>query len=140
MTIVSDLKSIDGLFTTTLLVLFLSVIAPGVLIIYLFLPELFLELDGIKFVLLASSLSLPVFILNCVFMPAVMGYGKDDNYDFQHVGVLSGIFSSTILYGCLIAAYIFALKFSLFLGIIVIIEVLWLSFCSVLMYRKGLKL
>ncbi|PMG74837.1 hypothetical protein [Vibrio lentus] len=139
MTIVSDLKNIDGLFTTTLLVLFLAVIAPGVLIIYLFLPELFLKLDGLKFVLLSASLSLPIFVLNSLFMPAVMEYDEDEAFDIQQVGVTSGVFSSAVLYGGLLLSYSLNFKFSMFLMAVFIFEIIWILFCLFFMYYKRLQ-
>ncbi|TKF16250.1 hypothetical protein FCV43_18475 [Vibrio genomosp. F6] len=138
MTLVSDLKNIDGLFTTTLLVLFLSVIAPGILVIYLFLPELFIELDSIKFILFAASLGLPVFALNSFFMPAVLGFDEDEEYDFQQVGVFGGMLSSFVLYSCLIISYVAQFTFDTFLLSVVVFEALWFVF-SAFYYFKAKK-
>ncbi|RAH18108.1 hypothetical protein DOT36_20610 [Vibrio vulnificus] len=138
MTLVSDLKSVDGLFTTTLLVMFLSLIAPGVLIIYLFLPDLFLKLDGLKFILFATSLALPVFVLNSIFVPATFTDAEREEVDFQQVGVLGGILSSLVLYSCLIVAYVAKLSFDKFLLGVGLLEFAWTVFCSIY-YIRGQK-
>lgn len=138
MTLVSDLKSVDGLFTTTLLVMFLSLIAPGVLIIYLFLPDLFLKLDGLKFILFATSLALPVFVLNSIFVPATFTDAEREEVDFQQVGVLGGILSSLVLYSCLIVAYVAKLSFDKFLLGVGLLESAWMVFCSIY-YIRGQK-
>ncbi|EIA1774640.1 hypothetical protein WMQ48_20295 [Vibrio cidicii] len=134
----SDLKSIDGLFTSTLLVLFLSLIAPGVLIIYLFLPDLFVKLDGLKFILFATSLALPVFVLNSIFVPLTFTDEEREEGNFQQIGVLGGILSSLVLYSCLIVAYVAKLSFDKFLLGVVLLELAWIAF-SYLYYVRGQK-
>lgn len=136
MTLVSDLKNIDGYFTITMLVLFLSVLAPGVLTIYLFLPDLFIKLDGFKFVLFSASLALPVFVLNGAFMSGVIDDKSDDDVDFQQAGVFTGVLSSIILYACLICSYVFGFEFHQFLLAIAGMEMVWIIFCAWNCLRK----
>ncbi|EPO0038526.1 hypothetical protein ACT5DV_003530 [Vibrio cholerae] len=138
MTLVSDLKSIDGVFTTTLLMMFLSFIAPGVLIIYLFLPELFVKLDGLKFILFATSLALPVFVLNSIFFLATLTDEERAEGDFQQIGVFGGMVSSLVLYSCLIVAYVAKLSFDKFLLGVGLLEVAWIVFSSIY-YVRGQK-
>ncbi|MGO4096468.1 hypothetical protein AB2327_18035, partial [Vibrio cholerae] len=137
MTLISDLKNVDGFFTTTLLVLFLSLIAPGVLIIYLFLPELFVKIDVFKLVLLSVSLALPTFILNGALAPLVLDLKSDGTVDFQMVSILSGIFSSILLYSCLVISYAERLEFSGFLRCAFFLEIIFvLFFCSCGFFRN----
>ncbi|MDH5360772.1 MAG: hypothetical protein OEX03_09420, partial [Gammaproteobacteria bacterium] len=54
------LKNTDSRFAGGYVLAFLATIAPGVLIIYLYKPNVFLEIDTIKFILFSLALSLPL--------------------------------------------------------------------------------
>lgn len=138
MTLVTDLKSIDGNFATTSILIFLSTLCAGVLTIYLFLPELFLTLDTVKFILFSLSLSLPLFILNAFFSVPVLtpDMKKGEKLEFQMIGVLSGFFSSLIAYSALLSAYIFSLKFSGFLAILSGGELIYIVICLSISYKS----
>ena len=133
MSLVSDLKSVDGFFTSTLLVLVLAIIGPGVLTIYLFLPELFKSLDNIKFILFSISLSLPVFVLNGAFVPSLF---PDDEHSFQLSGLITGAVSSLFSYFCLLVSYLNNIEFMTHLKILVAIEALFVMFCLVFHFRN----
>jgi hypothetical protein len=132
--LVSEIKNIDGHFTSTLFILFLSIVAPGVLTIYLYLPELFIKLDSLKFVLFAISLSLPVFVLNGVIVRICEDY--EDELDFQLTGISAGIMSSVIMFSSLAISYVFVLNFYNFLKIVFAFEVLFFI-VSLFIYRKN---
>ncbi|HCE1552059.1 hypothetical protein CGG89_08215 [Vibrio parahaemolyticus] len=136
MTLLTEIKNVDGHFTSTVLVLFLSLIAPGVLTIYLFLPELFEKLDGLKFILFSTSLSLPVFILNGFC--SRMCEPQDEDVDFQMTGISSGLMSSIIMYSMLVVAYFFDFTFSQFLTGVILVEAIY--FCiALILYRKSIR-
>ncbi|MEZ9185378.1 hypothetical protein AB4158_14410 [Vibrio splendidus] len=136
MTLLTEIKSVDGHFTSTVLVLFLSLIAPGVLTIYLFLPELFEKLDGLKFVLFSTSLSLPVFIVNG-FVTRLCEPQEED-VDFQVTGIIAGLLSSAIMFLSLIAAYLYELSFRDFLTILAVAEIICFLI-AVVNYNKNLR-
>ncbi|MGF1907581.1 hypothetical protein [Aliivibrio salmonicida] len=123
MSLLSEIKNVDGHFTSTLLVLFLSIISPGILIIYLFLPELFIKLDSLKFILFSVSLSLPVFVLNA-FMTTI-NEKSETEIDFQVIGIATGIISSIIMFLSLIVSYVLDFSFNYFLITIFMLEVMY---------------
>ena len=133
MSLVSDLKNVDGFFTSTLLVLVLAIIGPGVLTIYLFLPDLFKSLDNIKFILFSVSLSLPIFILNGAFVPSLF---PENEHDFQTSGLLTGAISSLISYTCLLVTYWLKIDFEYHLMMLVSIEAVFILFCIVYHYTQ----
>ncbi len=141
MTIVTDLKNIDGHFFSTLIVLFLSIVCPGVLTLYLFLPELFISLDGLKFMLFSVALSLPLFVLNSVFSGMVISAETDEEEDhnFQYNGLVSGAISSLIAYMCLMLSYVFSFSFSGFLVSLCVAELLYISVCSIVLFKAYQK-
>ena len=64
MDIVESVKKIDGKSATIIVAVFVSIVAPGLLILMLYKPVLFKELETIKLILLSISLSLPLWTLN----------------------------------------------------------------------------
>ncbi|WP_318417302.1 hypothetical protein [Photobacterium leiognathi] len=122
MTLVSDIKSLDGLFLMTTISMFIAIFAPGILTIYLFLPHLFIELDSFKLLMFALSLSLPAFAVNAMmvlFVENTVGEG-----DFQVPALLGSVTASIIMFASLMLAYLLEFPFSYFLVSVVALELL----------------
>ncbi|TLE17675.1 hypothetical protein [Vibrio cholerae] len=122
MTLVSDIKNLDGLFLMTAISMFIAIFSPGILTIYLFLPQLFFDLDSFKLLMFAVSLSLPVFALNAMMILVVentVGEG-----DFQVPAYLGSVTASVVMFTSLLAAYLFGCTFSYFLISVAILELL----------------
>lgn len=141
MTIISDLKSIDGYFTATLIMLFLSTVAPGVLVIYLFLPELFINLEAFKLTLFSASLGLPVYSLNFFILTllSLQGGKTINDVGFQLTSLLSSFLSCFTLYVLLLIAYGLNLKFSYFLVSVCSWEIFLLGFVTFVLVFNAKK-
>lgn len=124
--LISDLKNLDGYFFMVIIALFISIVAPGVLTIYLFLPELFKELTGLTFLLFSISLSLPIFTINAFFV-LLSERLLETEPDFRSIGLVASFMSSMVMFSCLLSAYILALPFKKFLICLTIIEILILA-------------
>ena len=80
-----DLNKIHSTTWMTVVFVVLSTFCPGILYIYCFNADLFLSLDIIKLILLASSISTPFWLLN-IFLVGIDGSVKIDSassYDFK---------------------------------------------------------
>jgi len=95
---------------------FMGAISPGFLLIYVFKPELVYQLETVKLIIFSLSLSLPVFIINFLFISAV-----DVNNVEVPPQILAGfaLFMSFLaMYPNLLMAYMFNLSFNIFMAIL----------------------
>jgi hypothetical protein len=109
---------------------FFVVLAPGFLTIYLFKPALIVALDTSKLVIFSSSLSLPLVVVNLLFI----GYGheraqkKDPNLPpVDRMDALGGalVLAALIVYPSLLLAYLISLQFKGFLIAIAVLQLLF---------------
>ncbi len=126
MSLVSDVKSMNEHQVVTFFALFLSLVAPGLLTVYLFLPDKFETLDTLKLILFSVSLSIPLFSLN-IFL-SLIGDPKKV-MDLHFMGLLAGITSGMVLNLSLFISYIWSMSFKEFLVPIAVLEVLYLFIC-----------
>ena len=102
---------------------FLSVIAPGFLIVFHFQSHLIYDLDIIKLIIFCTSLSLPLFLLNFLFISLLCVFGKKKTAFFT---VANFIFASTMLasffmfYTSLYIAWLLNLSPKIFVAIVII--------------------
>ena len=103
-------------------ILFLSVIAPGLLVLYLFKFHFFLELDSFKLLLLSIAFSLPIPTINTVFSGLVAKEAPDlEEHVFSNVAI-----SFVGMYLAILISYIFSLNFKEFLICISSLECLFI--------------
>ena len=97
MTILSDIEKVTD--ESFLFVLFdtLFLISPGLLIIYYFHRDLFLNLDSIKLVLLSIATTLPFLCWNIILIFQLLYRGKSDT-PAKGGGLMSGVVSKTIVH------------------------------------------
>ncbi|TOF33627.1 hypothetical protein CGJ24_22930 [Vibrio parahaemolyticus] len=126
MSLVSDVKSLNEHQVVTFFVLFLSLVAPGMLIVYLFLPDKFESLDTLKLILFSVSLSIPLYSLN-IFL-TLIGDPKRV-MDLHFMGVLVGITSGMVLNFSLLISYFWSFNFREFFIPVVIFEVFYFLIC-----------
>ncbi|TCT43664.1 hypothetical protein EDB29_101471 [Vibrio crassostreae] len=137
MSLISDFKNIDGHLSMTVVSLFMSLIAPGVLTIYLFLPDLFRELDSFKFILLSVSLSLPAFVTN-----SLVGFAFDDDHnsrDYHAIGMFGGFLSALVMFLSLLFSYAVSLAFREFLLCIGVIQLFIVIIAYVTLLKERRK-
>lgn len=112
-----DIDKVKASHVTLLIGVLLSVISPGILIIFYFWPQLFRELDTVKLVFLAISLSLPVVSINTSMLWADPKKGGVVGNFFVAMG-----FSFVMLYVCLLAAWYLKMSFAKFVATIAVLE------------------
>ena len=117
---IKEIKALTYNQTTGAIMAFLSVVSPGVLLIYLYNPELFASLETLKLILFSVSLSLPIVFLN---IPVAEIANTDDNNIFEKLS-LAFFLSIIIFYTAILIAYAFSLIFSDFLITLVITQAL----------------
>jgi len=123
--IVENIKKISGLQISFLLIFVASSICPGILAVWYFNPELIKEISSFLFLLLAVSITLPIFALNFFVLgdkfintaPESLSLSEQ----FYIIISIISLFSMMIVLSPLFVVFIFSLSakwFVLFLAIL----------------------
>jgi len=93
-----EVKELQPITWFLLVMLVLVTIVPGLLLIYLFNENLFLQVESVKIIFLSISITMPVWALNTI----VCGFINDDSMSviehMQFCGLLGSFFSFVPLY------------------------------------------
>ena len=120
-------------------IVFLSVIAPGLLIIFLYKPALFQSLDSIKLLLFSAALSLPIPTFNTFLMAIIWDLKEGGREAFEELVMLTMASSFLVLYIAIAVAYLRSLDFKGFLFYVLILNVSCAAYafvCSRIKARK----
>lgn len=126
---ITEVRKIELDTITNSVLVFLGVIAPGFLVLYLYKPELIETLDIAKLVIFSSALTLPLLVINVMVLMFVF-VRPDDNFDEKQMDYIIGGTAINILvyYGAIVAAYEKDWPFLKFLGRLAISEVVVILF------------
>ncbi len=102
---VNDFKGIPSVTWGFIVLFIIGAVLPGVLLVYLFKQELFLQIETTKLLFLSTSITLPVWVFN-TFLHAlfrednsVPNVGEDEEREeMQFVGMTGVVFSAPIFY------------------------------------------
>lgn len=133
MSIVDDFKKLEPSDFAITFGLFVSVIAPGFLTIFLFKPELVASLDTFKLLVFSSALTLPIVALNYI----AIGVNQDASNSDRHIEafLFSMLITCSIMYVALLISYFGMTSFKVHLGMIAIVQLVVL----VISYFVGKK-
>lgn len=103
MSFIEDIQKVktDHLFTTILS--FVSIISPGVLILFMYKPELIYQFDIFKILLLSLSITMPLLTLNFFALASMSYYGEMDQPRYIKGAML---FTAIIFNYLLLIAYL----------------------------------
>ena len=104
MSIVEDIKKIEGETIALYLGATIATIAPGFLTIYLYKPDLIDSLESIKLAIFSLSLGLPLFAANG-FLTMLVSSIEDEVVDYANVAGTSALVTSIAFYSSLLNAY-----------------------------------
>jgi len=102
---VNDFKGIPSVTWGFVVLFIIGAVLPGVLLLFLFKQELFLQIETTKLLFLSTSITLPVWVFN-TFLHAlfredngVSNVGEDEEREeMQFVGMNGVLFSAPIFY------------------------------------------
>ena len=109
MAVLDDIRRLTVWDLTSLLGAFLATIAPGLLIVYVFAPELMLQLDTLKLFVFSAALTLPAIAVNAFVIAVVcpftrsIGTGEGTR---KHVYFWQATWAFLTLYSALLVAYL----------------------------------
>ena len=135
MPILSDLEKIESKEFTRIFLVLISLISPGILVIFHFYNQLFLELDFFKLVIFSISLITPMIFLNFItvsFLDIVssdksINKKSEESKSLDKLYILISltvIFTSFIIYPSLFISIFYSLAFSQFINITISASVL----------------
>ena len=123
-----DIRRLTAWEITSLLGAFLATIAPGVLILHLFAPELVLKLDTLKLFVFAMGLTLPVIAVNAfvvaVFGPFTGSIGSGEGTR-RHIYFWQATWAFLTLYSALLIAYLCELSILSLIGTAAALDILF---------------
>ncbi|MBN1671174.1 MAG: hypothetical protein JXR37_09090 [Kiritimatiellae bacterium] len=130
-----EIKKMDRLDVLVVVLSFFAIVGPGLLLLYHFKPELVKESSALKLVFLSISFTLPICLIN-MFVPPQRLFCYPDAPGVRPVILCAS--TGIIYYLALLVAYLFGLRFKVFLGILAGLETLFLviSFWT----AKGMEL
>ena len=97
---------------------FVGVVSPGLLIMFLYKPELVSSLETIKLIIFSISLSLPVVIINMI--PS--SYVSNEKDTFSDDILIALFLSAVALYPSILISYIYNFSFTKFLFALLIMQ------------------
>lgn len=106
MSIISDIEKVSANKISVYTLLILTLICPGLLSIFLYQRELFLQLDVIKLTMLSVSISAPILLINSIlgasmdFAPKLKKESSENKEDNR-------FFAEITAFGCLLTNVIF---------------------------------
>lgn len=115
----NDLKQLTHKDFVVATMLFLSIVAPGILILQMFKPNLFATLDTIKVIFLAISITLPILAIN-FFGIGYAGHIKrvrqreSLNEGYIRASFLAMLATIGVLYAAILIAYVCDFPFNHF--------------------------
>ena len=121
MTLLSDIRELDGRHLVMGMLGFLGVIGPSFLIIYHYHPDLIEKYDILKIITFSAALSAPILFLN-VMIAAVTAPSNGDA-DQESALIMASLGSTTMLYVALLVAYILKLGILNLFGIVAVLLV-----------------
>lgn len=128
MTVLDEIRKLKVWDVTVLLGAFLAIIAPGMLIVYIFAPELVLQLETLKLFVFSSALTLPVIAVNAFVLAMVgrvtgsIGSGEGTG---KHVYFWQVTWAFLTLYSTLLVGYLRNLSVSSFIGTAIVLDVMF---------------
>ncbi|MGE5493547.1 MAG: hypothetical protein ACM31P_19995 [Actinomycetota bacterium] len=134
MSLITEVKGLEAHHVALGIGLFIGVLAPGFLTLYLYKPALVTSLDTFKLLLFSSSITLPIAAVNFL-LSAILDHTSEskgiDNSD-RYAFTVSALFISCIVQcTALLGAYLFSLRFKGYLGLLSALElVLFLIFLA----------
>ncbi|EGQ8523149.1 hypothetical protein GQ853_24240 [Vibrio parahaemolyticus] len=108
--ILKELKGISAFHLVTSVTFLASIVSPGVLLVFQFKRELFLELETIKLLLLSISISLPV-----IFASVLLVIFDDKDTVWDSVSSVAPFVTLLLFYITFLAAYLLELSFQQFI-------------------------
>lgn len=129
MGLVNDIKDIKSETFIFGLLDILFLISPGLMVIFLYMPELFQSLDWIKLTLLSASTTLPFTLIN-TFSLLILSAKQPQQEDslFYHFSV-GTIMTGIVMYVAIAVLYTFGRSLKsvfIFVSILELILVLWI--------------
>lgn len=97
---ITDFKKLSALSWVFWTIFLLGTIAPGALAIFSFREDIFLQLDIFKLLLLSTSITFPIWMLNIVLV-SLTSWDDSNNDGISHlqtIGAWGGMLSSLPLY------------------------------------------
>lgn len=109
------------------LLFFICSLAPGCLLIYLYIPAVFASIESVKLIIFSSALSLPVIVFNVFYFMVLHDFFKNKKHlDLGMVFFIAGFFSFLIFYISIFFSYLFNLNFKSFLAVLFFVDCFYL--------------
>jgi hypothetical protein len=139
----NDFKGISSITWGFIVFFLISTIIPGMLLLFLFNEELYLNLESVKLLCLSMGITFPVWFVNTVL--AMFRYDKelkDDlkttiKEDLQIVGLLGAILSIPVMYSPILANLFVDIKAQEALYIGFFIEVIIITIYVRIIWRNN---
>ncbi|TBX65197.1 hypothetical protein EZL74_12455 [Flavobacterium silvisoli] len=94
----NKIKLITFIFIPSFIV---SVICPGILFVFMFGKDLFINTDTIKLTLLSISVSFPIWFINSIFVYYQLYYNSDEELENDHLqfaSILGSFMTIPVIY------------------------------------------
>ena len=124
MSFLQDLGGLNPSKTFTLMMLVLGLVAPGILVIYVFHPDLFFQLNIGKLLLLAIAITIPFYAIN-IYVGYRAAKNRTDSTEHTSLGnmYVGAIYTVYVFYPVLLLGYLVTIPFKLLLGVLIIWQI-----------------
>jgi len=137
MGVLSEVRKLGFFEILNYLLLFAASACPGYLVVLRFLPQSFSNLDFLKLVFLAVSLTLPLLLAD-LFLIAIVFYDRESD-DPMEVLMVASLACAASLYVGLLGSFLLALEFRVFMVAVVVANVVVIVVLNVSGYLKRPK-
>ncbi len=122
-----DINKIKSITFVAISLFMVSVICPGILFVFTFNKELFINTDVFKLVLLCISITFPVWLLNSMFMLYIIHYDSPKelkNEDLQLLSIIGSFLTIPVIYSPILIKMFFDISIQISIMINLTVELI----------------
>jgi len=121
-----DLHKIKSITFVTFLLFCITIVCPGIMFVFLFSRDLFLETDTFKLILLSISITTPISLINSFLIGLIQKPERNDNIDdnLQLITIFGNVISLPIIYIPLIVKLFIDISLQSGVSIVIALEIL----------------
>lgn len=140
------IKTLSAWDVTIIISFFLSTIAPGLALIFIYKPDLFEDIDSLKLFALSAALTLPIMSVNSfALIIGCIGLGRkaDKSTLRKHLLFSLNVWTSLAFYCSILIAYLCKFVFTKFLLTLLILDiifgmvVIWIARAFIPIFEKA---
>ena len=120
-----DLNKLNTLTVILIIIMITASVFPGSLFIYIFNKKIFLQMDFLKLILLASSIAIPIYFFNIIIATHLYP-NKDNDLNLTYYSMLGSLFTTLVFFVPILIGFFFKISIQMAVLIAICVQTLWM--------------